>query len=52
MEKIYWIIQSSMIIVPIVAFISTIIDSRKKEYTEISYRITSKDNKDDDWFRY
>ena len=52
MEKIYWIIQSSMIIVPIVAFISAIIDSRKKEYTEISYHITSKDNKDDEWFRY
>lgn len=41
-----------MIIVPIVAFISTIIDSHKKEYTEISYHITSKDNKDDEWFRY
>ena len=52
MEKIYWIIQISMIIVPIVAFISAIIDSRKKEYTEISYHITSKDNKDDEWFRY
>ena len=41
-----------MISVPIVTFISVIIDSRKKEYTEISYHITSKDNKDDDWFRY
>ena len=52
MEKIYWIIQSSMIIVPIITLISAIIDSCKKEYTEISYRITSKDNKDDEWFRY
>lgn len=41
-----------MIMVPIVALISAIIDSRKKEYTEISYHITSKDNKDDEWFRY
>lgn len=41
-----------MIIVPIVAFISAIISSRKKEYTEISYHITSKDNKDDEWFHY
>lgn len=47
MEKIYYIIQICMIIVPVVGFIITIINSRKKEYTEISYHITSKDNKDD-----
>ena len=41
-----------MIMVPIVALISAIIDSRKKEYTEISYHIISKDNKDDEWFHY
>ena len=41
-----------MIMVPIVALISAIIDSSKKEYTEISYHITSKDNKDDEWFHY
>lgn len=52
MLKIYLILQISMIIVPIVTFISAIIDSHKKEYTEISYHITSKDNKDDEWFCY
>jgi len=41
-----------MIIVPIVASIGIIIDSRKKESTEISYHITLKDNKNDEWFRY
>ena len=39
-----------MIAVPIITLISAIIDSRKKEYTEMSYHITSKDNKNDDWF--
>lgn len=52
MDKIYYIIQICMIIVPVVVLISAIIDSHKKEYTEISYHITSKDNKDDEWFRY
>lgn len=53
MEKIYCIIQICMISVPIVALISMIFDSRKKESTEISYHITSKrSNKDDDWFDY
>lgn len=37
-----------MIVVPIIALISTIINSRKKEYKEITYHITSKDNKNDD----
>lgn len=50
--KIYYILQICMIAVPIIVLISTIIDSHKKEYTEISYHITSKDNKNDDWFDY
>lgn len=52
MEKIYCIIQICMIIVPIIALISAIRDSHKKEYTEMSYRITSKDSKYDEWFYF
>lgn len=52
LTKIYYILQICMIAVPIIALISAIIDSRKKEYTEITYHITSKDNKNDDWFDY
>lgn len=50
--KIYYILQICMIIVPIITLISAIIDSRKKEYKEITYHISSKDNKNDDWFDY
>ena len=50
--KIYYILQICMILVPVIVLISAIIDSRKKEYKEITYHITSKDNKNDDWFTY
>lgn len=50
--KIYYILQICMIAIPIIALIDTIISSRKKEYKEITYHITSKDNKNDDWFNY
>lgn len=52
LTKIYYILQICMIAVPIIAIISTIINSHKKEYKEITYHITSKDNKNDDWFTY
>lgn len=41
-----------MIAVPIITLIIAIIDSRKKESTEITYHITSKNNKNDDRFDY
>lgn len=52
LNKAYYIVQLCMIAVPIIALIYAIIDSRKKEYTEISYHITSKDSKDDYWFHW
>lgn len=50
--KIYYILQICMILVPVIVLISAIIDSRKKEYKEITYHITSKDSKDDYWFHW
>ena len=50
--KIYYILQICMIAVPIIVLISAIINSNKKEYTEVTYHITSKTNENDDWFDY
>lgn len=42
LTKIYYILQICMIAVPIITFVNAIISSRKKEYKEITYHITSK----------
>ena len=48
MEKFLWIAyyacQIAMIVVPVIACISTFLNRNKKEYTECSYFITTKKN--------